>query len=146
MTSTVKVPSLLQVVPLLCLPSRHTFDTVYQWHLHESSSEPYANSPVVYAKQPGIYTCTVTDGKDVIVSSPITVEIDFGMLTNQCYRSRCYIGNLITPVNCFYVQDIPPRPIEIQSDSSGSDTEHTVIGAVASLGTGGKGKNSETSM
>ena len=74
------------VMPLICLPNMHTTDTAYRWVVHDSTLDPATRcaGPILYTRQPGVYHCTVTNGYDIAISEPISVEINFGMSLNSC--------------------------------------------------------------
>ena len=74
------------VMPLICLPNMHTTDTAYRWVVHDSTLDPATRcaGPILYTRQPGVYHCTVTNGCDIAILEPISVEINFGMSLNSC--------------------------------------------------------------
>ena len=78
--SLVKVPCFNDTYPIFCVGSKHDISTSYRWTLYESNSE-FVDSPVIYVKQPGLYSCIVTHGDKIAESKVINVEIDPG---NTC--------------------------------------------------------------
>ena len=56
--SSVQVPCFLDTYPIFCIGSKHDITTRYIWDLF-GSDNIFPDSPVLYAKQPGLYQCTV---------------------------------------------------------------------------------------
>ncbi len=59
-------------IPIYCVASRHTLDITYRWQC--GGSEIGANSPVFWVWRPGTYSCTVTKGLRICLSTLITVK------------------------------------------------------------------------
>ena len=56
---------------LYCIASSHNFDTTYTWKI--AFGTVGINSPVLYAKLPGVYQCTVRNGISEATSKQMVI-------------------------------------------------------------------------
>ena len=75
--SSVQVPCFLDTYPIFCIGSKHDITTRYIWDLF-GSDNIFPDSPVLYAKQPGLYQCTVIHYDERAESKVINIEISPG--------------------------------------------------------------------
>ena len=59
-------------IPLYCIVSHHTLEDVYEWR--RGLDEEHVNTPVLWVKMPGAYSCRISRNGQVCKSTTIVVE------------------------------------------------------------------------
>ena len=62
------------VVPLYCIVDGHSLDDIYKWQ--RGTKDLVENTPVMWIKQPGFYSCSVSRGGVSCKSSTIQALIE----------------------------------------------------------------------